>query len=319
MGQAPRITLDQWRALAAVVDAGGYAQAAATLHKSQSSVTYAVQQIQSQLGVKAFEIDGRKAVLTKTGHLLYRRARALRDEASHLEQAARTLSAGWEAEIRLAVEIIFPTAVLFEALDRFGEIAPHTRIEVFDSVLGGTAESLLEGHVDLAVLAIMPPGVIGEPLLRVTFRLVASPSHPLHALGRPITRQDLRAHRQIVVRESGTKRATATLFDASQRWTVGHMSGSIEAARAGYGYAWLPLDRIRAELADGTLKPLPLQEGGERSGELYLAYADRDAAGPGARKLGEIIRETTAEICARRAGQPSKLRKPSRSSTVMPP
>ncbi len=35
----PKITLDQWAALAAVVEAGGYAKAAGMLHKSQSSVT----------------------------------------------------------------------------------------------------------------------------------------------------------------------------------------------------------------------------------------------------------------------------------------
>src|SRR5947208_1778359 len=73
----PRITLDQWRALVAVVDKGGYAKAAAALHKSQSSVTYGVQQLESQLGVKAFKIAGRKAELTSTGELLYRRARYL--------------------------------------------------------------------------------------------------------------------------------------------------------------------------------------------------------------------------------------------------
>ena len=60
----PHITLEQWRTLLAVVDAGGYAQAAELLHKSQSAVTYAVQKIESLLGVKAFEIQGRKAQLS---------------------------------------------------------------------------------------------------------------------------------------------------------------------------------------------------------------------------------------------------------------
>jgi DNA-binding transcriptional LysR family regulator len=46
MTAAPRISLEQWRALQAVVDAGGYAQAAAVLHKSQSAITYAVQKIE---------------------------------------------------------------------------------------------------------------------------------------------------------------------------------------------------------------------------------------------------------------------------------
>ena len=39
----PRISLEQWRALVAVVEAGGYGQAAEQLHKSQSTVTYAIQ------------------------------------------------------------------------------------------------------------------------------------------------------------------------------------------------------------------------------------------------------------------------------------
>src|SRR3954468_10712722 len=107
MAQSPRITLDQWEALLAVVEAGSYAKAAERLNKTQSTVTYAVQKIESLLEVKAFDIQGRKAVLTATGQLLYRRARVLLDEASGLEAAARRLSAGWEAEIRVAMEIIF--------------------------------------------------------------------------------------------------------------------------------------------------------------------------------------------------------------------
>src|SRR5512141_480361 len=95
----PRITLEQWQALVAVVDAGSYAKASIALHKSQSTLTYAVQKIESLLDVKAFEIRGRKAVLTPTGALLQRRARVLLDEARALEQASRLVSAGWEAEL----------------------------------------------------------------------------------------------------------------------------------------------------------------------------------------------------------------------------
>ena len=54
MAPFPHITLEQWRALLAVVEAGGYAQAAKALHKSQSAVTYAVQQIEERLGLKVF-------------------------------------------------------------------------------------------------------------------------------------------------------------------------------------------------------------------------------------------------------------------------
>ena len=122
----PRITLEQWQALVAVVDAGSYARAAESLHKTQSTVTYAVQKIESLLGVKAFDIQGRKAVLTPIGQTLYRRARLLLEEAGGLEQAARRgCHAGWEAEIRIGeMETLFPTFVMLESLERFGRRKP---------------------------------------------------------------------------------------------------------------------------------------------------------------------------------------------------
>jgi len=293
----PRISLDQWQALVAIVEAGSHARAAEALHKTQSTITYAVQKIESLLGVKAFEIRGRKSVLTPTGQLLYRRARVLLDQASGVETAARRVSAGWEAELRIAMEHIFPTRVMFRALDLFSLESPHTQIELVESVLGGTTEALTRAEVDLAVTPIVPPGFSGAPLMRMRFLPVAHPDHPLHRLGRPVTQDDLRAHRQLIVRESGSTRATRLHLEAAQRWTVSHMTTSIQAARQGCGYALLPEEKIREELGNRTLVPLPMQEGGERYAELYLVYADRDAAGPGVLRLGEIIRETVSQTC----------------------
>ncbi|RZI42654.1 LysR family transcriptional regulator [Herbaspirillum sp. HC18] len=293
------ITLEQWRTLIAVVDTGGYAQAAEALHKSQSSVTYAVQKIESLLGVKAFEIQGRKAILTPTGQFLYRRARALLDESSALERAARRLSAGWEAEIRIAAEIIFPTWLMLRCMGRLGEESPHTRVELIESVLGGTTEALLTGQVDLAITGLVPPGFLGMPLMPLRFVPVASPDHPLHQLGRELTMEDLRRHRHLVVRESGSRRDTRAIVDTAQRWTVSSAATSIEAARMGFGFAWMPEEKIRNELREGCLKPLPLRDGGERFAQLYLILADPDAAGPGTRRLAEIIREGVSTECTR--------------------
>lgn len=292
------ITLEQWRTLVTVVDTGGYAQAAEVLHKSQSSVTYAVQKIEALLGVKAFEILGRKAILTPTGQFLYRRARALLDDSSALERAAKRLSAGWEAEIRIAADIIFPTWLLLDCLDRLGKESPHSRIELIESVLGGTTEALLHGLVELAIASIVPPGFLGIPLMRLRFIPVASPDHPLHQLGRALTLEDLHGHRHLVVRESGSQRNTKVLMlDTTQRWTVSHGATSVEAVRAGYGFAWFPEEKIRNELREGTLKPLAFRDGGERFAELYLVLADPDSAGPGTRRLAEIIREAVNTEC----------------------
>lgn len=289
--RTPRIALEQWRALRAVVEAGSYARAAEQLHKSQSAVTYAVQKLEHVLGVRAFEVKGRKAVLTAAGRVLYRRAGGLLDEAAALEAAAAELAGGGEAELRLAVDAIFPAWLLLQVLRRFGEERPATRVELFETVLGGTEEVLLEGRVDLVVAPFVPQGFLGEPLVRLRFVAVAAPEHPLHQLGRPLTAADLRRHRQLVIRDSGTARhRDAGWLGAEQRWTVSYKATSIRAACMDLGFAWYPEEGIRDELAAGRLKPLPLQEGGERYADLYLIFADRDYAGPGARRLAELLR-----------------------------
>ena len=296
----PRISLEQWRALAAVVDAGGYAQAAKLLHKSQSSVTYAVQKLDTLLGVKAFEVIGRKAQLTATGHVLYRRAKALLEEASTLEGAAAALAAGWEPELRLAVEVIFPTWLLLQCFGRFASERPETRIELYETVLSGTEESLREHKVDLAICSQIPAGFTGDLLMRIKFILVAHPDHALHRLGRELTLQDLRKHRHIVIRDTGSQRRSGSWLGAEQIWTVSNKATSIHAVGLGLGFAAFSEDAIRGELDRGELKALTLREGGERWADLYLVFADPDYAGPAARQLAEIIRDFVHSKCRAR-------------------
>lgn len=290
-----RVTLDQWRALVAVVDADGYAQAAEQLHRTQSTVSYAVRKIEEQLGIEVFELEGRRAILTDAGRVLYRRGKALLRESERVERTAAALAEGQEAELRLAVEIIFPTWLLLECLQRFAEERPETRIELYESVLGGTAELLGEGQVQLAICSPVPPGYVGDPLMHVRFIAVAAPSHPLHRLDRTLTHQDLREYRHLFIRDTATRRGTDTPHEITgQRWTVSHKATSIRAACMGLGFAWFAEDLIREELASDQLRPLPLSEGAERWATLYLATADPDTVGPGARRLVDIIREAVA-------------------------
>jgi len=295
-----RITLEQWQALQAVVDQGSYARAAEALHKSQSAVTYAVQKVESLLGVTAFEIRGRKAELTEAGQVLYRRARTLIEEAAALERSAAGMTADWKPEMRLAVEVIFPTWLLLQCLATFAKERPETRIELYESVLGGTDEALLQGNVDIAIGSHVPPGFLGDPLMRLRFIAVAHPDHPLHRLGRELTHRDLARHRQLVIRDSGTQRTRAGgWLGAEQRWTVSNKATSIRAATLGLGFAWYPEDNIRVELAIGVLKPLPLKEGAEKWAELYLVFAERDHAARDTLRIAAIIREAVASECAR--------------------
>lgn len=294
----PRITLEQWRCLIAVVEAGGYSQAANQLHKSQSSVSYSVQKMESVLEVDVFTISGRKAVLTPAGEMLYRHAKQLVDDAAAIELAARKASAGWESEISIAVEVLFPTWLLLECLDQFGKESPQTRIEVYETVIGEAPEALQQGRVDFAISPHIPKGFNGELLANpVRIIPVAHPEHPLHQLGRELTLRDLRQHRHLVVRDSGSQRTSRTVtVEVAQRWTVSNMSTSIGAACRGYGFAWLPEEKIRSELAEGSLKLLPLRGGNKRNASMYLTFADRDITGPGAQRLAEIIRQRLDDL-----------------------
>src|ERR1041384_2876983 len=262
----PKISLDQWTTLVAVVEAGGYAKAGDALHKSQSTLTYAIQRLEELLGVKVFEIRGRRAVLTPTGEVLYRRGKTLVDEAARLEQAAGELAEGWEAEIRIAGEILYPTWLLVQCLGAFSAERPDTRIELYETVLGGTDEALAARRVDFAITSILSQGLLGDELMRVRGVLVAAPSHPLHHLGRAATLEDLRRHRHIVVRDSGIHRTRTTAFLNEQRWTVSHKATSLHAVLLGHGYAWFPDEAIRGELERGALAPVrvAMLSGGQR-------------------------------------------------------
>lgn len=201
-----QVSLEQWQALIAVVDHGGYAQAAEALNKSQSAVSYAIQKLESSLGIGVLAIQGRKAQLTAAGQVLYQRASVLVEEARQIEALAHQFGQNWEAEVNVAVETLFPPWLLLDALGDFSLEAPQTRVDVLETVLSGTHDALVSRSVDLSITGQLLPGFLGNPLIRIRFIAVAHPDHPLHQLGRPVNYQDLRQHRQLVVRDSGARR-----------------------------------------------------------------------------------------------------------------
>jgi DNA-binding transcriptional LysR family regulator len=292
-----KITLDQWNVLVSVVESGSYSKAAERIHRSQSTLTYAIKKLESLLAVKVFELRGRKAVLTPTGELLYRRGKTLTEEAARLEHAAAELAKGWEPQIRVAVDIVFPTWLLLKCFADFARERPETHLELYETVLGGTEEALAKRSVEFAIGGSVPQGFVGDILMPIRAVCMAAPSHPLHQLGRTLTLEDLRRHRHIVIRDSGEQRVRSAGWINDLRWTVSNKATSIQAAGLGLGYAWYPEDSVRAELERGALKPLPLREGAEKSGTLYLTFADREAAGPGTLRLAQIIREGVRREC----------------------
>ncbi|MCS5559253.1 MAG: LysR family transcriptional regulator, partial [Oceanospirillaceae bacterium] len=125
-----RITLEQWRMFRAVVEYGGFNQAAAGVHKSQSSIHNAVAKIEAALGVKLFTVHGRKTTLTEAGNMMLRRAQYLLDEAAKVEAMGHTLGEGIESQLRIAVDELLPKELLFNVLETTSSQFPLLRIEL---------------------------------------------------------------------------------------------------------------------------------------------------------------------------------------------
>ncbi|QKE62632.1 LysR family transcriptional regulator [Aquipseudomonas campi] len=289
--KAPRVTLDQWRTLQAVVDHNGFAQAADVLHRSQSSVSYTVARMQEQLGVPLLRIDGRKAVLTEAGEVLLRRSRQLVKQASQLEDLAHYMEQGWEAEVRLVVDAAYPNARLVRALSAFIPQSRGCRVRLREEVLSGVEEVLLEGTADLAITGLNIAGYLGTELCSIEFVAVAHPDHALHRLQRELTFQDLESQMQVVIRDSGrTQPRDVGWLGAEQRWTVGSLPTAASFVSSGLGFAWLPRHLIERELREGLLKPLPLAQGGTRNPSFSL-YANKEKPlGPATQILVELIK-----------------------------
>ncbi len=293
----PRVSLDQWRTLLAVVEQGGFAQAANYLHRSQSAVSYAVQRLQDNLGMSVLRIEGRRGVLTEAGEVVLRRARQLLRDADALETLAQELKAGWEAEIRLVVDAAFPTEILMAALQAF---APHdrgTRVLMQEVVLSGAMDALREGSADLVISAGLPDTVLADELMEIEFVAVAHPNHPLHKHNKLLGFNDLRREMQIVIRDSGQYQvADHGWLESEHRWTVSSIERALSTVIHGLGFAWLPRHRILTHLESGQLKPLPLTQGQTYSTHLYLSYAHPEQVGPATSLLTQHLQDAVREF-----------------------
>lgn len=294
MSAVARTTLEQWAILAAVVDHGGFAQAATALHKSQSAVSYAVARLQETLDLPLLEIEGRKAVLTEHGRTLLQRARPLLRDLHSLESSAKQLKQGWEPELSLVVDLAFPRDCLLMVIAELQQLCPATQVQLADAVLSGAEEAITQAQADVVVTTRIPDGVLGDLLLTVDFVAVAAPAHPLFEITESLSTKHLERYAQIVVRDSGIKsRRDEGWLGARRRFTVSSMEGSRAMVQAGLGYAWLPDHIIRGDIENGSLRTLPLVAGQTRSVPLYLVTVRPDDAGPAARLAVECFKKRT--------------------------
>ncbi|WP_445425085.1 LysR family transcriptional regulator [Alishewanella sp. HL-SH06] len=289
MPYRPKSTLEQWRILQAVVDAGGYAQAAELLNKSQSSLNHAVAKLQTQLGVELLEVIGRKAQLTAAGEVMLRRSRILTQQIEDLELLADNLDKGWEPEIRIATELAYPKHYLYQALQQFYPMSRGSRVQIIDTVLTGTSEIITQKKADLVITGMVPKGYLSEPLSITRFIPVVGATHPLAQLP-SLDQNELSQQLQIVIRDTAVKpQEHIGWLKAEQRWTVNNFYEAVDILLLGLGFCWLPDFVVAPLLADKTLFRLPLQQSTERFAPMSLLAPQEESLGPGSRQLRQLL------------------------------
>lgn len=289
MPYRPKSTLEQWRILQAVVDAGGYAQAADLLNKSQSSLNHAVAKLQSQLGVELLEVIGRKAQLTPAGEVMLRRSRILTQQIEDLELLADNLDKGWEPEIRIATELAYPKQFLYQALQAFYPLSRGSRVQLIDTVLTGTSEIITQKKADLVITGVVPKGYLSEPLYVTRFIPVVGCQHPLAAID-SLDQNELSQQLQIVIRDTAVKpQEHMGWLKAEQRWTVDNFYEAVEILQLGLGFCWLPDFVVQSQLESGQLCRLPLKQSTERLVPMSLLAPQEETLGPGSRQLRQLL------------------------------
>lgn len=282
----PRTTLEQWAVLRVVVDTGGFAQAAASLHRSQSAISYAIARLQERLDVPLLEIHGRRAVLTDAGRALLAQAVPLIDDLVRLEERGRAIGNGEDIRIRLLVDSLFPKPRMFQALQQLARAYPHVEIEVEETVRQ-TAPVALHHPFDLAIAIPDTDSRGSQRIAEIELVAVAHRDHVLH--GRPAPLSAATLARQLRIDIQGVGHGLHEANAEHRVWRVSTVEAAVAAVTQGLCFGWLPRSLIEEQLASGLLVPLLLQSGGKRLISLDLSFGDAERAGPATHALARLL------------------------------
>jgi DNA-binding transcriptional LysR family regulator len=294
-----KLTLESLQLVDAIARRGSFAAAAEELGRVPSAVTYAARRLEGDLDVLLFDRAGYRARLTPAGEELLREGRHLLAAADDLARRVQRVAAGWEQELRIALDTIISFERFLPLLDRFCGMAP-TQVRVTEEVLGGTWDALLAGRADVAIGASqegpaphrLSVGYRSEPLGAVELVFAVAPSHPLAALPSPLSHAEIRRHRQVVVGDTSQQLAprTSGLIGAADVLAVPTMAAKIQAQVAGLGCGYLPRARIEEALARGQLVVKETDQG-RRESTLSVAWR-QDARGKAAAWWIEALRNS---------------------------
>lgn len=196
----------EMRAFVAVVDAGSFVGASATLGMSKAALSRHVGGLEARLGVRLLHRTTRRLSLTPEGEVFHARCSELLGGIDEAEAEITSRSGQAAGLLRINVPSSFGLLHLAPLWVEF--MARHPRVTL-DVTLADRLVDLVEEGYDMAVrIARLPDSsLVSRPLASTRLVLCASPGY-LRARGRPAHPSDLAGHDVLVY----------SLFSMGERW-----------------------------------------------------------------------------------------------------
>lgn len=186
-------TLRQLQYVVAVAESLSFRKAAERCHVSQPSLSAQLGQLEEAIGVRLFERDRRRVLLTEAGKELVERARRLLVEADDFVGAAKRASDPLAGVMRIGVIPTISPYLLPSATPALRASYPRLMTIWLEDKTEVLVRNLDAGLIDAALLALEADlcDVESDVVAVDPFVLVARPDDPLVAKSRPVTPGEL--------------------------------------------------------------------------------------------------------------------------------
>jgi DNA-binding transcriptional LysR family regulator len=285
-----RPDLDAIRALDAVVRHGGFAPAAAALHRVQSTVSYQVGKLEAQLGVPLLDRTHYRVQLTPAGEALLAEGRRLLGQADRMACMAQQFSSGWEPRLTVILDGILSLEATLRALKTLADEKVPTRIQLKVEYLGGVQFRFEKDNADIMLVKdyVGRSDLDAHPLQEVECILCVSPRHPLANRAR-VALSELHEHVELSVQDSSDRGDDEHMFGGDRVFYLSGFIAKKQALRMGLGFGWMPRYLVDRELHTGALTELHYAGGSRYRFTPQLVHRVTAPLGRTGRRLAELL------------------------------
>jgi LysR family hydrogen peroxide-inducible transcriptional activator len=165
-----------------VADTLGFHRAAERSHVSQPTLSAQIREVEEVLGVRIFERDKRRVLVTPAGAEIVARARRVLLEVDDLLAVATRARDPFDGQIRLGVIPTVAPYLLPEITPTVASTYPRLRHALREEKTADVARALREGKLDAGLLALEADGLEGlhhALVMDDPFVAAVPPGHPL--------------------------------------------------------------------------------------------------------------------------------------------